>query len=167
MNPWTPLLLSHVLAALVSVPLGGYQLWRRPRGDRVHKLLGRVWVVLMLWVSLTSFAIREINDGSFSWIHILSVVTLVSLAYSIVQVRRGDVAAHVRAIRGSYLGLLGAGIGAAVVPQRMIPQFSVAHPAGAALVGLLILLGTAALIGLGHLLSPECRRPSLRLRLPA
>ena len=30
---WTTLLVTHTLAASIALPLGAYQLWRRPRGD--------------------------------------------------------------------------------------------------------------------------------------
>ena len=30
MDTWTPLLISHTLAASIALPLGAYQLWRHP-----------------------------------------------------------------------------------------------------------------------------------------
>ncbi|WP_068262788.1 hypothetical protein [Janibacter limosus] len=62
----TPLLLSHLVAALVARSLGRYQLFRPTKGDARHVLLGRVWAGLMLWIAITSYWIRDIRDGDFS-----------------------------------------------------------------------------------------------------
>lgn len=145
MSVWTPLLLTHVTAASVSVPLGAYQLWRTPKGDRQHRLVGRVWALLMMWTALSSFGIRHLGDGGLSLLHILSVITVVSLVLGVRAARRGDTRAHVGAMRGSWLGSVGALVGAVVVPQRAIPTFAVDHPLGLA-AALLAVLGTSAVV---------------------
>lgn len=141
----TPLLLSHLIAALVALPLGGYQLFRPTKGDARHVLLGRVWSVLMLWVAITSYWIRDIRDGQFSLLHILSTVTLVTVTLGVVHARRGHIAAHKGNMRGSWLGLCGAFVGAVAVPDRLIPTFVVTRPLDA-------LVATALLVGLTVLL---------------
>ncbi len=90
MHPWTVLLVTHVAAALTSVGLGVVQLVRR-KGDARHRLLGRVWVVLLLWTAASSFWIRHLRDGAFSWLHVLSLVTLVTVTLGVVNIRRGAV----------------------------------------------------------------------------
>jgi len=93
-HAWTLLLVTHVVGALTSVVLGGYQVWRRPKGDTRHRLLGRTWVVLILWTAISSFWIRQINEGAFSWLHVLSVVTLVTVTLGVVNAVRGNVTGH-------------------------------------------------------------------------
>lgn len=148
MDAWTPLLISHVLAASISMPLGAYQLWRRPRGDAQHRLLGRIWAAAMMWTALSSFWIRDLNDGRLSLLHILSVVTVVSLVAGIWAVRRGDVRTHLGCMRGSWLGSIGAFIGAVAVPARLVPTFAVESPLGFA-VAVAGILTTAALLIVG------------------
>ena len=146
MHPWTPLLVSHVVAALTSVVLGGYQLWRRPRGDARHRLLGRTWAVLLLWTAVTSFWIRDINEGAFSWLHVLSVVTLVTVTLGVVNARRGNVRAHRGNMVGSWLGAVGAMLAAIAIPGRMIPTYAVAEPGGALAFALSVLVMTVLLV---------------------
>ena len=146
MHSWTPLLLSHVFAALTSVVLGGYQLWRRPRGDARHRLLGRTWAVLLLWTAVTSFWIRDINDGAFSWLHVLSVVTLVTVTLGVVNARRGNIQAHRGNMVGSWLGAVGAMLAATAIPGRMIPTYAVAKPGGALAFAASVLVMTVLLV---------------------
>jgi uncharacterized membrane protein len=88
----------------------------RTKGTASHKRLGRVWVAVMLVVAISSFWIRR--DG-FSWIHLLSIWTLISLAAAIWFIRRGNVRAHQGFMVGTFLGLVGAGIGA-FAPGRLL-----------------------------------------------
>lgn len=141
----TPLLLSHLVAALVALPLGGHQLFRPTKGDAQHVLLGRVWGGLMLWVAITSFWIRDIRDGELSLLHILSTVTVITVTLGVVNARQGNIAAHKGNMRGSWLGLCGAFIGAVAVPDRVIPTFVVSRPLDA-LMATLLLIGTTALL---------------------
>lgn len=138
MSSWTPLIAAHASAASVSLLLGGYQLARRTKGDRVHKALGWVWVAAMTFVALSSFAIREMRHGRLSLLHLLSVVTLVSMMWAIIAIRRGNVARHRAAMRGAWFGVLGAFIGAVSVPSRRIPTFAVNDPLGATLAALIV-----------------------------
>lgn len=157
----TPLLLSHLTAALIALPLGGYQLFRPTKGDARHVLLGRVWAGLMLWVAITSYWIRDIRDGEFSLLHILSTVTLVTVTLGVVQARRGNIAAHKGNMRGSWLGLCGAFIGAVAVPDRVIPTFVVTRPIDALVVMLLLIGTTLLLIRVGALLTDRLDTPTL------
>lgn len=162
MSGWTPLLVTHVLAASVSLPLGGYQLWRRPRGDLQHRVLGRVWALLMMWTALSSFWIRELNAGRVSLIHVLSVVTVVSLTVGVWAIRRGDVRTHVGSMRGAWIGSLGAFAGAVAVPARLIPTMAVESPVTLA-VSIATVLGVAAALILGCR-ALTTREPAQRVR---
>ena len=146
MQPWTPLLVSHVVAAVTGVLLGAHQVWRRPHGDTRHRVLGRVWVVVMLWTAVTSFWIRHINDGAFSWLHVLSVVTLVTVTLGVVNARRGNIQAHRGNMVGSWLGAVGAMLAATAIPGRMIPTYAVAEPGGALAFALSVLVTTVLLV---------------------
>ncbi|WP_433058664.1 DUF2306 domain-containing protein [Dactylosporangium sp. CS-033363] len=118
----------HAAAATVSLLLGAYNLLRRTRGDRVHKVAGRVWVGAMYFTIVSSFLIQALNPGHFSWIHGLSAFTFVTLSIALWAALTGRIETHRRFMTGSYLGLLGAFVGAVAVPQRDIPQWIVHRP---------------------------------------
>ena len=84
----------HAYAAFLAVILGGIQLLR-PKGTGTHKYLGYAWVVLMLWVSVSSFWIHTIKViGPFSPIHLLSIFTIWSVFEAIRSARRGNISRH-------------------------------------------------------------------------
>lgn len=109
----------HLAAALLALVVGAIVLLRT-KGDGPHRLLGRLWVALMLVVSLTSFGIT--GAGRFSWIHGLTVVSLLTLAGAIWSIRRGNRRGHQRFMLGAYLGLVGAFAGA-LAPGRILGDF--------------------------------------------
>lgn len=142
------LIALHAIGASLALLLGPVNLIRKPKGDRAHRRLGRVWVVAMYWTVVSSFFIHQINPGGFSWIHGLSAFTLITLSVGLWAARAGRITRHRGFMRGSYLGTVGAFIGAVVVPQRDIPQLAVHHPfllSGAALTLGGLAFGIAAL----------------------
>ena len=51
MTGWTLLVAAHATTALVCLLLGGYQLVRRTKGDRSHRVAGWIWVGGMTFVA--------------------------------------------------------------------------------------------------------------------
>jgi uncharacterized membrane protein len=86
----------HAVCAFVSFLLGTYVLLN-PKGTPRHMQIGRIYLGLMVFVSLSALFIREIDDNSYSVIHILIPLTLALLAISIFSIRR------FRITRGSKL----------------------------------------------------------------
>lgn len=111
----------HIVAALGTVALGIAVLFM-PKGTPRHKLMGRVWVVLMTIVAAGSFNIKALDGGSFSPIHVLSVFTLVSMVYAIYMIRRGNRRAHLSAMIGCFIGTVIAGT-FTLHPDRIIGGF--------------------------------------------
>ena len=108
----------HLLAALAAIGLGAANL-ALAKGTTRHRVMGWTWICLMGAVALSSFAIREINDGRLSWIHGLSLFTLFSMAMAIIAIRRGNVRGHAGFITGTMIGASIAGI-FALAPGRFI-----------------------------------------------
>jgi uncharacterized membrane protein len=106
----------HLATVLPALPLGAYILLRR-KGDRFHRLLGRIWAGLMVTTAISSFWLQD--SGRLSFIHIFSVATLVSVPLAIFWIRRGDVERHRRSITNLYIGLVVAGL-FAFMPGRML-----------------------------------------------
>lgn len=96
----------HVYAAVAAFLLGAAILFRR-KGTPGHRRAGKVWVVLMVVVALSSFGIHEIRLwGRWSPIHILSIVTLASLFIGIQLARRHYVIGHRITMQATFFGAL-------------------------------------------------------------
>ena len=96
-----PIISAHALVALFAMAAGAVQL-AAPKGTIRHRRLGFVWVGAMAVVALSSFWIHEFRWwGPFSIIHVLSLLVLVTLIYSVRAVRGG----HLRAHRNSMVQL--------------------------------------------------------------
>ena len=110
----------HVAAALPALVLGPVAIWRRRR-DRLHRLAGRAWVIAMAVLAGSSFFITEARQfGPFSVIHILSVLTFCGLWQGLRAIRKGDILAHQRAMRGLYMqALILAGVFTFLPGRRM------------------------------------------------
>jgi uncharacterized membrane protein len=102
----SPVIQVHALAAVAAFFLGAFVLFRR-KGTPAHRFAGRLWAALMVLVAGSSFFIHTIRLwGPWSPIHLLSIATLVSLAYAIFLIRRHNVAAHARVMKALYAGAL-------------------------------------------------------------
>lgn len=108
----------HLVTALAALGLGTANL-TLAKGTPRHRIVGWTWIAAMLCVTLSSFGIRELNPGAFSWIHGLTVWTLASMFVAIVAVRRGRVRLHAGFMVGTMVGALVAG-GFALAPGRFI-----------------------------------------------
>lgn len=127
MDGWNLLIAAHASGALLALVLGAVII-RRRKGTSSHRRLGRVWMLLMYWVVISSFGITRLNPGHFSWIHGLSGWTFISLTMAWRYARAGKAQQHRGWVVGSYCGLVGAFLGAVAVPQRLIPRTIVHHP---------------------------------------
>lgn len=102
----------HSVLALLAIPLGLYIIITK-EGTKSHKMLGRIWVTVLLIVSLTAIFIQTIKPGQFSLIHLLVPYTIGSLIYSIWNIKRFKITkikrykiAHMRSMIGVYIGAL-------------------------------------------------------------
>ena len=112
----------HLAAVIPALLLGVVQL-ATPKGTRLHKTLGWLWVAAMAAAAVTSFWIVGLNKaGGFSLVHLLSLWTLISLVCAIAFIRRRNVRAHQGFMIGTFLGLAGAGLGA-LAPGRTLYLF--------------------------------------------
>ena len=101
-----PAIQLHAFAAMAAFGLGVVQL-AAPKGTLPHRTIGWIWVVLMLFVSISAFFIHEIRMwGPWSPIHLLAIFTLVMLPFAVWNARRHAVEWHRRAMQGIFLGAL-------------------------------------------------------------
>jgi uncharacterized membrane protein len=108
----------HVVSALSALVLGAALLSRRIKGDRAHRIAGWTWVVLMLAVAISSLWIPKFMK--LSWIHVFTLITLVSLPLGVYRARTHQVKAH----RGTMIGVFTGGLVIAglfaLLPGRML-----------------------------------------------
>ena len=80
-------LTSHLILAILAVGFGIKNLLSK-KGGSTHKIIGWIWVSLMMYVAFSSFWIKELNDGLYSWIHLLSIWVIISLTLSIYFIKK-------------------------------------------------------------------------------
>jgi uncharacterized membrane protein len=105
----TPLVATHLNAALAALVLGPVALWaRRGRSQRprLHRAFGHAWVTLMIATAVSAVFIRDTrlpNIAGFTPIHLLIPLTLVSLVVAFRALARGDIARHRWAMQRLYV----------------------------------------------------------------
>ena len=92
----------HAIMAIIAVILGGIQLSMK-KGGTIHKLLGRIWIGIMMFVAITSFFIHEIKLwGAYSPIHLLSLWTIFILGVGVYYARVGNIKRHKQVMIATY-----------------------------------------------------------------
>jgi uncharacterized membrane protein len=110
----------HVAAVVPAAILGAYLLMRR-KGTPVHRLLGKIWLTLMVITALSSFFIHALNMVyGFSPIHLLSIYVLIASWQAIAAARRHDIARHRRTVTGLYFGGIGIAGFFTLIPGRIM-----------------------------------------------
>ncbi|MGB0907137.1 MAG: DUF2306 domain-containing protein [Maricaulaceae bacterium] len=95
----------HLAVAVLAFAFG-IMMWVRPKGTRSHKILGRSFVGLMIITAISAIFIREINNGSFSWIHLFVPLTLVGSWQVVNSARQGQITKHRKHVKGLFFGAL-------------------------------------------------------------
>jgi uncharacterized membrane protein len=104
----SPAIQIHAFSAMTAFVLGAAQL-AAPKGTLPHRMLGWIWVTLMLVVCVSSLFIHELRMwGQWSPIHLLTIFTLIMLPLGVLAAHRHEVTRH----RGRMIGLF---VGALVV----------------------------------------------------
>lgn len=116
-GPVPPVIYLHLTCAVAALVLGAVQL-ARTKGTASHRLAGWVFVALMLTVAISSLWIPSFLH--LTWIHVFTLITLVSLPLALWRIRHGNVRGHAAAMKGLYIGgLVIAGI-FTLVPGRLL-----------------------------------------------
>lgn len=97
---------AHTLFAVAAL-VSGAAILLLPKGTPQHRMMGRFAALSLVITALSSFGIVR---GGLSVIHLLSVVTLVSVSLGVVAIRQGNRTRHAAAMRGAWFGLVGAAL---------------------------------------------------------
>jgi len=98
----------HTAAAFVAAVFGIFVLLRA-KGTPGHRAAGYVFVAAMFATAISSFWITSLAPGRYSWIHLLSIVTLVSITLALFYRRKGNIRAHATSMIVPLIGLVIAG----------------------------------------------------------
>lgn len=97
----------HLAIVLPAFVIGTFLLsWRK--GSPLHKMLGRIYLLLMIATGLLTLLIpAQVGPsflGHFGFIHSFSLLTLYSVPAAYFAARRGDIKAHRANMIGLYVG---------------------------------------------------------------
>lgn len=98
----SPAIQIHVFAAAVALGSSA-AVFVMPKGTPHHVLYGRIAALALLATALSSFWITR--NGQYSWIHILSLVTLTTVSFGLRGIRQGKRRTHAANMIGAVSGL--------------------------------------------------------------
>lgn len=114
---------AHLASVLLALPLGISQLIL-PKGTLRHRTVGYIWIALMVFTALVSFAIHTIIPHSLSPIHLFSVLTLIFAPLIVFFARTGRIERHRSAVLGLMVGALAIAGLFTFVPGRALGQLA-------------------------------------------
>ena len=99
----SPIIQIHICAALIALFVGPFAIWRRSR-DRLHKVLGYVWVSAMAGAALSSFGIAShFSSIGIGPIHLLSLYGLSGLWLAMRAIYQRDIKQHAEIMENVYV----------------------------------------------------------------
>lgn len=101
----SPAIQIHIIAALAALMFGILMFVRR-KGDKTHRMMGKIFLLFMLTTATSAIFIRQINDGNFWWIHLFIPLTFFASWEAVYYIRKGNVRSHKRAVTGLFFGAL-------------------------------------------------------------
>jgi uncharacterized membrane protein len=123
---YTQLAYLHLATVVPAFAIGAFQLIRR-KGTPGHKLLGRIYMLLMLATGLITLAMpAEVGPqllNHFGFIHAFSFLALFSVPMAYVAARRGYIRAHRFAMIWLYVGGILIAGAFAFSPGRMLHEW--------------------------------------------
>jgi uncharacterized membrane protein len=123
---YTQLAYLHLATVLPAFLLGAFQLLKR-KGTRSHKLLGKIYMVLMLATGfITLIMPAEVGPrvlNHFGFIHIFSFLAIFGVPFAYLAARRGYIRAHRFAMISLYVGGILVAGAFAFSPGRMLHKW--------------------------------------------
>jgi uncharacterized membrane protein len=120
---YTQLAYLHLITVVPAFAIGLFQLARR-KGTPSHKLLGKIYMVLMLATGfITLFMPAEVGPrllNHFGFIHAFSFLALFSVPSAYIAARSGNIRAHRASMIWLYIGGILIAGSFAFSPGRML-----------------------------------------------
>ena len=103
------LMLIHLYTVVPAFVLGTINFFMK-KGTTLHKSIGRVYMVLMLFTAMvTLFMSAEVGPtlfNHFGWIHLFSFLTIWTVPTAYIAIKKGNVKAHKRKMIMLYFGAI-------------------------------------------------------------
>ena len=123
---YTQLAYLHLATVIPAFALGAFQLLRR-KGTPIHKLLGKIYMILMLATAFITLAMpAQVGPrvlGHFGFIHIFSLLALVNVPTAYIAIRRGNIKLHRANMISLYVGGILIAGAFAFSPGRMLHEW--------------------------------------------
>ncbi|MAR90475.1 MAG: hypothetical protein CML06_06300 [Pseudomonadales bacterium] len=123
MQAYETLAVLHLGTVVPAFFIGTFLLFRR-KGDRAHRALGQVYMLLMLiTATLTLFMPARVGPtllSHFGYIHLFSLSVFILVPSAYLAVRSGNRRLHAGNMLGLYLGGLVVAGAFAMTPGRML-----------------------------------------------
>lgn len=117
------LMYSHLITVVPCIFIGAYLLLVK-KGTKIHRLLGRVYMVLMLITAVITLfmpaAVGAQLFNHFGWIHLFSFLTLWTVPTAYTAIRRGNIKSHKRKMILLYFGAIVIAGGFTLTPGRYL-----------------------------------------------
>ncbi|MGB3544886.1 DUF2306 domain-containing protein [Rubrivirga sp.] len=147
----TPTAIVHTVLGVTALASGALVLVRR-KGDRTHRLAGRVYVGTMLALCLLSFGLHDSTPffAGYGPFHIAALVSLATVTAGMVVVRRrreGWLEGHYQWMAWSYIGLVMATGGHVMDPAFLWLRDLGLHPGAAIGISIFVVWGLPPIVG--------------------
>lgn len=128
-STYLPLAYAHLATVLPAFAIGTYMMIRR-KGSSTHRLLGKIYMVLMLiTAAITLFMPAVVGPtlfNHFGFIHIFSVLTLDGVPRAYFAAKRHDLKTHRNSMISLYVGGLLIAGSFAFMPGRLLHRWLIA-----------------------------------------
>lgn len=111
----------HLFAAIAAFFLGVAMITSK-KGRKFHKIAGWTWASIMMVVAGSSLFITQIFETHWSYIHVLSGLTLIGVPLGLAAARRHNVKLHRRQMLGVFWGGMVIAGGFTFLPGRFMWQ---------------------------------------------
>jgi uncharacterized membrane protein len=120
---YLPLAYAHLATVLPAFAIGTYMMFSR-KGDRLHRTLGKGYLVLMAITATISLFMPAVVGprllNHFGFIHLFSVLALYAVPSAYFAAKRHDVKTHRNNMIGLYVGGILIAGGFAFMPGRLL-----------------------------------------------
>jgi len=123
---YTQLAYLHLATVIPAFAIGALQMFRR-KGTPTHKLLGKIYMILMLATGLITLVMpAEVGPrflNHFGFIHAFSFLALFNVPTAYLAARRGNIKTHRALMLGLYFGGILIAGAFAFSPDRMLHEW--------------------------------------------
>jgi len=94
----------HLATVIPAFLLGTWLIFLSRKGSPRHRVVGAVYMILMLITATAAIFVRELRPGRFSWLHLFVLLTYWSVFSALWNLRRKNIKGHQGAMIGLYVG---------------------------------------------------------------